>query len=332
MGEGPERGRRARVDGRHREGDGAGERHARLRLRDRRATRTSRLRCGRPRRSTRSPASWRPRLVERLTPDRSAARRTQAIAASAITVSVSPRSRTITWSRPTASRPRTTSPAARDADLDVGFVHLELEQARSERGDGARPAYRPSRACSSTRTTSGAWSSPRTSTRPPATASATSRRRRPRTRPVNARCGRRRRDRVAAVHALAEHVEQAPLVAPPLDRGPGPLLLVGLPLGPRRGRGIAEIGAVERMRSSAALEHGGRPGNRGASARTRPEASGTVIDAPSPPSRRHRVHRRCRDPRVGRHRERRRHADAEEQRRSTCTSSWVRSTSGRART
>ena len=35
------------------------------------------------------------------------------------------------------------------------------------------------------------------------------------------------RDRVAAVHALADHVEQRSLVLPALDRGTGPLVLVG---------------------------------------------------------------------------------------------------------
>ena len=90
------------------------------------------------------------------------------------------------------------------------------------------------------------------------------------TRPVNARCGSRR----AIVSPRCMHSRSTsssdPLVAPPLERGPGPLLFVGLPLGPRRGPGIAEIGAVERSRSQAALEHGGRPREQGRVEHRRP--------------------------------------------------------------
>ena len=55
------------------------------------------------------------------------------------------------------------------------------------------------------------------------------------------------RDRVAPVHALAEHLEQRSLVAPSFERGARPLLLVGAPLGADHRGGIADVDTVERI-------------------------------------------------------------------------------------
>ena len=97
------------------------------------------------------------------------------------------------------------------------------------------------------RTTSGAAASQRRSTRPSGAAIATRSSPTASTRPVNVTLPETHRDRVAPVHALAQHLEQRALVLPPFERGACPLLLVGAPLGTDHRRGIADVDTVERI-------------------------------------------------------------------------------------